>query len=106
MNQTEQFLSDSNSCDHEDTIFWIVRWCWLKTPDISEEHVTSIFIVEEQSKQETSKKQAVSRMPVGFLFGLVSYTEHGGNMFSSETSGFLQSIRRYNTEDFTLWTYS
>jgi hypothetical protein len=46
-----------------------------------EEHVTSIFRVEEYAKQETSMKAGVKQSRVGFLLVLFFDPEAGGNMF-------------------------
>jgi hypothetical protein len=40
----------------KNTVFWTVMLCSADRPDVSEEHITSIFRVEEIAK----KKQAAS----------------------------------------------
>jgi hypothetical protein len=43
-------------------ILWDITPCsTFESTDVSEEHVTSIFGVEEEDKQETSPKQVASR---------------------------------------------
>jgi hypothetical protein len=39
------------------TVFWDVTPCSPETSDVSEEHIASIFRVEEQAKQETNELQ-------------------------------------------------
>jgi hypothetical protein len=49
-----------------------------------EKHVTSIFTVKEQAKQEASTKQAASR--ASFLLDLVFKPKDGGIMFLQNVS--------------------
>jgi hypothetical protein len=43
-------------------------------PDISEEHIDSIFIVEDKAKQETSEKQAGRKIVNYFVASISPYT--------------------------------
>jgi hypothetical protein len=43
------------------SVFWVIAPCSpSKSTNVSEEHVASIFRVEEYAKQDTSMKQAAS----------------------------------------------
>jgi hypothetical protein len=53
------------------------RW---KSTDVSDEHISSVFKIEEQPKQETQHMLAVCFMLV-FLLALVFDIEDGGDMF-------------------------
>jgi hypothetical protein len=58
----------------ESTTFWdITLYSPLKVTDVSEEHIASIFRVEELAEQETSVKAGGKQNPrlhAGFLLGL------------------------------------
>jgi hypothetical protein len=56
----------------------------FEVTDVSEEHVASIFRVEQYSKQETTMESMGSAcylLRAGFLLGLFSDPEDGGDMF-------------------------
>jgi hypothetical protein len=55
----------------------------LNITDVLEKHVTSIFRVEEYTKQETSMKPVAGR--VDFLLGLIFDPEYGSNIFLQNT---------------------
>jgi hypothetical protein len=50
------------------SILYITLYGPLKETDVSEEHVTSFFRVEEQVKQETSVKQVASNQETSVDF--------------------------------------
>jgi hypothetical protein len=54
-----------------------------RKPNVSAEHTTSVFRVEEESKQETSRsgRQAGLSSPPTFLLGLLFDPKDGGDMF-------------------------
>jgi hypothetical protein len=49
--------------------------------DVLEEHIASIFRVEEYAEQETSVKAGGEQSSAGFLLGLFFDPEDGGDMF-------------------------
>jgi hypothetical protein len=55
-----------------------VRW---KSTDVAEEHVASIFRVEEWAKQETGLALLATNFHAGFLLGLSFEPEDGSDMF-------------------------
>jgi hypothetical protein len=60
-----------------------LRFSWRVIPgqpDISEEHIASIFEVEEQAKQETCRRR-LPPFSAGFLLSLLFGPEDGDSMF-------------------------
>jgi hypothetical protein len=55
----------------------------LKVNHVSDEHVASIFTVEEYVEQEASVKGVGKQGNAGFLLGLLFDPEDGGDIFLS-----------------------
>jgi hypothetical protein len=91
-----------SAVDIKTSVFWdITPCCPVKVNDVSEEHVTFIFRVEEEAKEETSMKHSASYA----CFVLCSSFDHSFTLkveavCSSETSiDFHRTTRRYIPED-------
>jgi hypothetical protein len=88
----------SNLMILEAKVFWKRRVLPSgKWTDVSEKHVSSIFKVEEQAKQEISR-----RVLVGFLLGLFFDPKMEATSSSEMSVEFQHTTRRYILEDRTL----
>jgi hypothetical protein len=76
---------------------------YFRESNVSELLIASVFRVDEEAKQETSRSNRQAEFSsVGSILGLLFDPEDGGDLFFRNAGLFLRPTRRYNPEDRTL----